>query len=116
MTYTKEDAIRELKEIANETNDDYYPVLDITLTHAIEFVNAVPDSIPVPDPGIDPDGSLNVEWYQCPNQVLSVSIEPNRKLCYAALYNDISVSGVLNFENEIPIELLNIISEIYKEF
>lgn len=83
-----------------------------TLENAQSFVNAFPQGIPMPTIGAEPDGHLTLEWYRSPNWVLSVSVTPENKLCYAAILGNSKAYGEEPFLGWIPERLMGIITRL----
>jgi len=52
---------------------------------AIRFLNSFPLGIEAPEVGAEPDGAITLEWYRSPNKVISISINPDGWMYYAAL-------------------------------
>ncbi|MBI4568742.1 MAG: hypothetical protein HY719_10135 [Planctomycetes bacterium] len=75
------------RECANPGWDGYAanPVSEITFLRAVTFLRSLPDDIPDPTANADPDGALTFEWRVKPRWSLTVGIEPNGDLTFAAL-------------------------------
>lgn len=63
-----------------------------TLNMAIKFLEALPEDVIIfkndiwyPDPGAEPDGDLDFEWYVSLGKLISVSVKSNGDLNYAML-------------------------------
>jgi hypothetical protein len=52
---------------------------------AIRFLDSFPLGIEAPEVGAEPDGAITLEWYRSPNKVISISINPDGWMYYAAL-------------------------------
>jgi hypothetical protein len=68
---------------------------------AERFLKSFPLGIKAPDVGAESDGAITFEWYQSPDKVVSVSINPDGWVYYAALLgtskrhgSDYSLMGV----------------------
>ena len=68
---------------------------------AERFLKSFPWGIQAPDVGAEPDGAVTLEWYRSPDKVVSVSIDPDGWVYYAAFLgtskrhgSDYSLMGV----------------------
>ena len=61
------------------------PISEETLQSATTFLKSFPLGIEAPDVGAEPDGAITLEWYQSPSKVVSISINPDGWVYWAAL-------------------------------
>jgi hypothetical protein len=87
------------------TNDAYY--------FAQVFLSFLPNSIPAPTIGAEPDGQITFEWYRSERRTLSVSISPEGDVHYAALLGPNKTFGTEVFFGEMPKVVLDLISRVY---
>lgn len=78
------------------------PVDDETCRLAYEFLTALPQDAPVPSVDAEPDGHLTFEWYRSPERTLSVSINAEGNLHFAALLGLTKACGTEPFAGEVP--------------
>jgi hypothetical protein len=88
------------------------PVASETFNRALEFAASLPNSIPVPLVGAEPDGHVTFEWYQSPERTLSVSVSPEGDLHYAALVGPNSTYGTEIYCGRTPKIILDMIARI----
>lgn len=116
-----EAALRELMEVCaecRETDWDGYealPVSDATAQQARRVLESLPREIPTPSFGAEPHGSLTMEWHDSPRRSVSVSVDDQGKLYYAALIDEESVQGTLQFSGHFPAVLVDLIRRVLIE-
>lgn len=62
------------------------PVERASIAWALLLLDGLPNDLPAPTIGLDPDGQVTLEWYARPDRVLSVSLDPRGLAHYAALF------------------------------
>jgi len=72
------------------------------LSAAFSFWWMLPTTVPRPELGVDPDGSIVFEWYRRPRRVFSVTVEKDNRLIYAGLFDSNKASGTEYFEHGLP--------------
>ena len=77
-----------------------------TLMIAKQFVESLPMAYRTPTITGEPDGHINLEWYVHPRRILTVSINPNGVLHWAALIGAEDPRGSCPFYGEMPRTLL----------
>jgi hypothetical protein len=78
---------------------------------AIDFIHALPDTIPLPEFAPEPDGALSLDWIASQTRLFSVSIDGSNRLAYAWLEGDDKGHGVAHFNRTtIPRRVLEGIS------
>jgi len=77
-----------------------------TLMIAKKFVESLPMAYRTPTISGEPDGHINLEWYVHPHRILTVSINPNGILHWAALIGAEDPRGSCPFYGEMPRTLL----------
>jgi len=65
--------------------DKAKPISQEVFHCAIRFLNSFPLGMEAPEVGAEPDGAITLEWYQSPNKVVSISINPDGWVYWAAL-------------------------------
>jgi len=118
VTFGKQPAYTELlnlwKECKQSDWDGYkaLPVQEETLNNALVFIYALPLGFPLPSFGVEPDGHITMEWYCHPRWLLSVSISPDKKLYYAALFDNDIIKGNENFYGDISRTITTLIERV----
>lgn len=77
-----------------------------TLMIAKQFVESLPTAYRTPTISGEPDGHISLEWYVHPRRILTVSINPNGILHWAALIGAEDPRGSCPFYGEMPRTLL----------
>jgi hypothetical protein len=108
----------ELCEVADECTSpnwdgyDAAPVSDETYRSACRFLEALPVGTPAPSVGAEPDGHLTFEWHRGPRRTLSVSVDPEDELHFAALIGHTKDYGTQPFFGEIPERIFRLIQRV----
>lgn len=114
-----EEAVRQLREIAESLsapNWDGYganPVQPESVVQAERFLRALPEDIPMPSIGADPDGEVALDWEDDGHAFFSVSVSPDGLLTFAGQAGPRSaLRGREEFRNQIPFEVLGGIRKV----
>ncbi|HEX3151908.1 MAG TPA: hypothetical protein VHR66_27800 [Gemmataceae bacterium] len=111
-------ALDELIAVAQECHEpnwDGYGARAVTpraLSDAFRFLQSLPYGFPLPSVGAEPDGHVTLEWYSSVRRSLSVSIDPDGYLHFAALMGTNHLYGTFTFFETAPRELLRLIREV----
>ncbi len=89
------------------------PVQPNTLRNACVLLESLPLGIPSPGIGAEPDGHLTLEWHRSDDRTLSVSVDAEGNLHYAALIGPNQRFGKEVFFGETPNVILELIRLIY---
>lgn len=103
-------ALRELAKACSVTNWDgegAAPVDQITLAHALRFVDALPMGLPEPELGVHPDGELSFSWIGSKGHRLSMAIGPTGRITYAYRRLPDKQNGTAWMGDRIPRALLD---------
>lgn len=71
------------------------PVLQEGLDRAAAFIRALPGDLPMPQPSIEPDGEVALEWLVARNRMLSVSFGEGERVAYAMVDGTDKLKGVV---------------------
>ena len=110
--------LAELNTVAQECSvrgwDGYGadPASEASIKLARELICALPESKIRPSVGVEPDGQIELEWYRAPRKTLSVSIDPNGKLHYAALIGDSESYGTEPFYGDLSKVIVDLIGRV----
>lgn len=72
----------------------------------------LPPGIWPPSIGAHPDGQLTLEWYAGVRRILSVSVDPQGLLHYAALIDSERAYGTKVFADSVPRVILELIQRV----
>ena len=114
-------AVRELRVLFDETSEDNWDchggkAIDWrSIENAARLLVSFPFNIPVPDISPDPAGEVTFEWYRAPHHMVSMSIGANNELTYAGLFGINSTHGEERFDDEVPMEILQLITRHLEE-
>jgi hypothetical protein len=87
-------------------------VMEETYRLAFRFLEAFPLGVPAPSVGAEPDGHLTLEWYRSPRRTLSVSVDPEGDLHYAALLGPSKTYGTEPFFGDVPKAIMDLVSRV----
>lgn len=90
------------------------PVSSDVLRQGYSLLEALPEGIPVPSIGAEPDGQLTLDWHCAPRRTLSVSVSPDGDLHYAALIGPNREYGTEAFFGEFPRRIATLIQRVYR--
>ncbi len=105
----KAEAISQLMALAAEeqTADP------VALRVAEKFIRALPNTIPIPEFAIDPDGSISLDWIENRNRVFSLSVGANSRVAFAWLDGTDKGHAVARFDGQqIPERVVKGITSI----
>ena len=108
----------EIIQIGQECNHrdwdgyDALPVLRQTVNNACLLAKSLPDDIPTPSIGAEPDGHISMDWHRSSRFVVSVSVGPRKEVCYAALIGSDEERGAELCPNRIPDNILGLIRQV----
>lgn len=113
---TVRDELATVWEECREPNWDGFqaiPVSQDTLRSAYLFLESLPLGFPPPSIGSEPDGHLTLEWHRSARRTLSISVDPDGDLHFAALFGPNRDYGTEAFFGEVPDNILNLIRRVY---
>ena len=118
LSFVAKGTFQQLDEIFHECSLDGWdgdkakPISEEVFRCAMRFLNSFPLGMEAPEVGAEPDGAITLEWYRSPNKLISISINPDGWMYYAALIGtskrhgaDFSLMGVSD-------DLVEIISQV----
>ena len=91
LSSVAEGTFQQLDEVFGECSSEGWdgecakPISTEVWQIAKTFLKSFPLGIECPEVGAEPDGSITLEWYRSPNKVISISINPDGWMYYAAL-------------------------------
>jgi hypothetical protein len=88
------------------------PVNEKTLRLTEAIVEKLPLRFALPDVGAEPDGHLTLEWRSSPDRLISISMDPNLRLHYAAVIGQEQHHGSVPYSTSLPRSILNLIQDV----
>lgn len=82
-------------------------------SQALKLLQALPTSTPVPDVSIEPDGEVEFSWALGARRLLSVSVGPDGRIAYAALFGESRAYGAEFLGAEIPRTILENLQRVF---
>ena len=118
LGFTAKGTFQQLYEVFKECSsggwdgDKAKPISVEVLQDAIKFLYSFPLGIDAPEVGAEPDGAITLEWYRSPNKVISISINPDGWMYFAALIGTSRRHGADYAMMGISDDLLRIILQV----
>ncbi len=81
---------------------------------AQRFVRALPAGIQRPSISADPDGCVTFEWQVSPRRLVLVSVHPDYRIDYAALFGSAKSHGTEPFFDKFPTGLRDLVRRVYQ--
>jgi hypothetical protein len=91
LGFAAKGTFQQLEEVFEECSSEGWdgerakPISVEVLQCTRRFLSLFPLGIEAPEIGAEPDGSITLEWYRSPNKVVSISINPDDWVYWAAL-------------------------------
>lgn len=80
---------------------------------ARRFIESLPAGIPIPALSADPEGCVTFEWQVSPRRLLLVSVHPDYRIDYAALFGSAKSYGTEPFFDKFPAILGDLVRRVY---
>jgi hypothetical protein len=81
--------------------------------NAEQLMLALPDDLPAPEFGIDPDGDISLDWMPSRTRMFSISVSASERLAYAWLDGSDRGHGVARFRAPVvPTSVLSFLKSI----
>ncbi|MBK9419492.1 MAG: hypothetical protein IPN44_00390 [Flavobacteriales bacterium] len=97
------------RQEAWEEGANYPPVSDLSVAWACHFIGSLPNDIPDPEVGAGPSGEVSFDWYDGPDHILSIGIQPDGTMNYAYASGNDRVHASRNLEKGLPSSLLGML-------
>ena len=81
---------------------------------AQRFIQSLPAGIPRPSLSADPDGCVTFEWQVSPRRLVLVSVHPDYRIDYAALFGSAKSYGTEPFFDKLPTGLCDLVRRVYQ--
>lgn len=78
------------------------------------FIQSLPPGIPPPSLSADPDGCVTFEWQVSPRRLVLVSVHPDYRIDYAALFGSAKSYGTEPFFDRFPTRLCDLVRRVYQ--
>jgi hypothetical protein len=88
------------------------PVSTKALGVALNLLNEMPNRIPLPEYGSDPDGAVVLDWTGKNRQDLSISINELGRCIFTGWINDQEVGGIFEFDGHFPNSISTLLTKI----
>jgi hypothetical protein len=112
-------ALSQLAALAVECADPGWDGADavaldpIAVANVKRFIRSLPDGVPLPEFGPEPDGAISLDWIASRTRMFSLSISHSNRLAYAWLDGADKGHGVARFDGQnVPPRVLDDIRHI----
>lgn len=118
LGFAAKGTFQQLDEVFEECSSEGWdgerakPISVEVLRCARRFLSSFPLGMEAPEIGAEPDGAITLEWYRSPNKVISISINPDGWMYYAALIGTSKRHGADYSLMGISDDLLKIILQV----
>lgn len=109
------DELAQVRTICSKPNWDGYqalPVGEAAIDAACRFLDSLPLDVDVPSIGAEPDGAVTLEWHHSARRTLSISLNSQDELHFAALLGPNRIYGTEAFFGEVPDRILELIQQV----
>ncbi len=97
-------------------NDEQDAVDAQTYQNALDFLLSLPDDLPAPEFGVDPDGAISFDWMPSRTRMFSISISASERVAYAWINGSDKGYGVVRFRHSaIPAPLLFVLEPFLRD-
>jgi hypothetical protein len=87
-------------------------VVPSTHAYANQFLQILPDGLPVPDISVDTDGEILFEWDRGPRQIFTVSVGRDGTLTFAGLHGHRKIHGTEHLREALPLGIADWIQNV----
>jgi hypothetical protein len=114
------DVFNELFEIAEECaeagwdGENAKPVTKAVFDEGFRFLKSLPLGTAVPSVSAEPDGHITFEWYRSTSRILSVSIDHDGFLHYAAIIGPKKAYGSEPLVTGVPKAIVDLIGQVVR--
>ena len=98
------ESLLELYKDCSEPNWDGYganPVSKDSISEALEFIQLLPSSFPIPQILAEPSGEIGLEWYKDKKMIFAISFNGNGMITYAGIFGSKKIHGEEYFGDSI---------------
>lgn len=106
---TCRDLIDLLEEVRTGETLDIRPFI-----RARRLVDALPNGIPAPEVGLDPDGEVALDWIRSNRTLVSVSAGVTDDLSFAARFEDGTSYGVIRHTDGFPLPVVDLLRRLFR--
>ena len=109
----------ELGEVWDECREpdwdghEAFAVTQNVLRNAYIFLESLPLGFPRPSLGADPNGHITVEWYRNPRRQVSIAVDDDGVLHYAAIIGPNTTYGTEVCYGDIPERVVGLVNRVY---
>ena len=107
--------LEEVRSEASRIGWDGYgakPIDPFAYLYAQSFVNALPNTAPIPEVSADSDGELALDWFFGDRKALTVSIGPTGRCTFAWMNGRSTNRGTEWMEDDIPASIIFALAQL----
>lgn len=92
------------------------PINEDAAETAWKFLDALPFTVDPPDVSPNPNGNITFEWYRSPRKLLSIDINSEGILYFAAVIGNDEIWGKTQFRVDFPAQIMDLIGRIIARY
>ena len=102
-----------LIDLLEEAKDD--EMFDVRpFIRARRLLDTLPNGLPIPEVGLDPDGEVSLDWIRSNRTLVSVSAGVTDDLSFAARFDDGTSYGVIRHTAAFPLAVVDMLRRLYR--
>lgn len=109
-------SLLELYKDCSEKNWDGYganPVSKDSISEALDFIQSLPSSFPVPQILAEPSGEIGLEWHKGKRLIFAISFSGRNMIAYAGIFGSNKIHGTEYFIDSIPSIVIENLRRLY---
>lgn len=110
------ESLLELYKDCSEKNWDGYganPVSKDSISEALDFIQLLPSSFPMPQMLAEPSGEIGLEWYKDKKMIFAISFNGKNMITFAGIFGGNKIHGEEYFGDSIPSRIIENIRRLY---
>lgn len=110
------ESLLELYKDCSKPNWDGYgadPVSKDSISEALNFIQLLPSSFPIPQILAEPSGEIGFEWYKGKRLVFAISFTGRNMIAYAGIFGSNKIHGEEYFSDSIPSIVIENLRRLY---
>ncbi|MEW5816559.1 MAG: hypothetical protein AB1798_14345 [Spirochaetota bacterium] len=110
------ESLLELYKDCSEKNWDGYganPVSKDSIYEALDFIQLLPSSFPMPQILAEPSGEIGLEWYKDKKLIFAISFNGKNMITFAGIFGSNKIHGEEYFGDSIPSIVIENLRRLY---
>ncbi|MBS4059469.1 MAG: hypothetical protein KG029_03640 [Bacteroidetes bacterium] len=110
------ESLLEFYKDCSQPNWDGYganPVSKDSISEALDFIQLLPSSFPIPQILAEPSGEIGLEWYKDKKMIFAISFNGKGMITYAGIFGSNKTHGTEYFSDSIPSKIIENLRRLY---